>query len=57
MSQGKTAPVADLPVRKIIGGLHFIADLTLSYGRVIYDYLRAAAQTHAVPLETERTTS
>lgn len=41
------APVADLPVRKIIGGLHFIADLTLPYGRVIYDYLRVAAQTHA----------
>ena len=32
------APVADLPVRKIVGGLHFIADLTLPYGRVLYDY-------------------
>lgn len=34
------APVADLPVRKVIGGMHFIADLTLPYGRVIHDYLR-----------------
>jgi acetoacetate decarboxylase len=33
------APVADLPVRKDIGGLHFIADLTLPYGRVLHDYL------------------
>ena len=33
------APVADLPIRRIIGGRHFIADLTLPYGRVIHDYL------------------
>lgn len=33
------APVADLPVRSMLGGLHFIADLTLPYGRVIHDYL------------------
>jgi len=33
------APVADLPVRKAIGGLHFIADLTLPYGSVLHDYL------------------
>jgi len=35
------APVADLPVRRIVGGLHFIADLTLPFGRVMHDY-RAA---------------
>ncbi|MGA7325334.1 MAG: acetoacetate decarboxylase [Rhodomicrobium sp.] len=34
------APVADLPVRKVVGGLHFIADLTLPYGRVLHDYLK-----------------
>lgn len=33
------APVADLPVKRIVGGRHFIADLTLPYGRVVYDYL------------------
>ncbi len=32
------APVADLPVRKCLGGLHFIADLTLPYGRILHDY-------------------
>jgi len=32
------APVADLPVRRVLGGLHFIADLTLPYGRVLHDY-------------------
>lgn len=33
------APVADLPVTQVIGGMHFIADLTLPFGRVIHDYL------------------
>ena len=33
------APLADLPVRKIIGGSHFIADMTLPYGKVEHDYL------------------
>ena len=32
------APVADLPVRRIVGAHHFLADLTLPYGRVVYDY-------------------
>ncbi len=35
------APVADLPVRRIIGAHHFIADLTLPYGRILFDYLKA----------------
>jgi len=35
------APVADLPVRTMIGATHFIADLTLPYGRVAHDYLRS----------------
>ncbi len=34
------APVADLPVKRIIGGRHFIADLTLPWGKVIHDYLK-----------------
>ena len=34
------APVADLPVRKVLGGLHYIADLTLPYGRVLHDYMK-----------------
>ncbi len=33
------APVADFPVRKVIGGSHFIADITLPYGRILHDYL------------------
>lgn len=33
------APVADFPVRRIVGGRHFIVDLTLPYGRVAHDYL------------------
>lgn len=34
------APVADFPVRRILRGDHFIADLTLPYGRVLHDYLK-----------------
>jgi len=34
------APVADLPVRRVIGGRHFVGDLTLPHGRVLFDYLR-----------------
>jgi acetoacetate decarboxylase len=30
-----------LPVKKVIGAHHFIADLTLPYGRVVFDYNRA----------------
>ena len=35
------APVADLPVHECIGAVHFVADLTLPYGRVVHDYLAA----------------
>lgn len=34
------APVADLPVRRVLGAHHFIADLTLPFGRKVYDYLK-----------------
>ncbi len=34
------APVSDLPVIKVVRGIHFIADLTLPYGRLLYDYLK-----------------
>ena len=34
------APVADLPVKNVIGAMHFIADMTLPYGRVLHDYLK-----------------
>ncbi|MBM3490702.1 MAG: acetoacetate decarboxylase [Alphaproteobacteria bacterium] len=34
------APVADLPIKRITGGRHFIADLTLPFGRVLHDYLK-----------------
>ena len=34
------APVADFPVRKMVGAHHFVADLTLPYGRVLHDYLQ-----------------
>ncbi len=34
------APVAKLPVKKIISAAHILSDLTLPYGRVVHDYLR-----------------
>ncbi len=48
------APVADLPVRKVLGGKHFIADLTLPYGRVAYDYVKEAAKKAAADEFTAR---
>ena len=32
------APVADLPVRRVVEGRHFLADMTLPYGRIVHDY-------------------
>ncbi|ATL91581.1 acetoacetate decarboxylase [Aeromonas sp. CU5] len=34
------APLHDLPIKKILGGTHFVADLTLPYGEVLIDYLK-----------------
>jgi acetoacetate decarboxylase len=36
------APVADLPVRRVVGARHVIADLTLDIGEVAFDYLAEA---------------
>ena len=34
------APVSELPVLEVVSSLHFIADLTLGLGEVVYDYLK-----------------
>ena len=34
------APVSELPVLGVVSSLHFIADLTLGLGEVVYDYLK-----------------
>lgn len=34
------APIADLPVKKIVSVVHFVTDLTLPYGEVVEDYLK-----------------
>jgi acetoacetate decarboxylase len=34
------APVAELPVKRVVSGLHFVSDLTLGFGEVIHDYLK-----------------
>jgi acetoacetate decarboxylase len=36
------APVADFPVRKTVAAHHFLADLTLPYGHVLFDYNKEA---------------
>ncbi|MBP1749195.1 MAG: acetoacetate decarboxylase [Deltaproteobacteria bacterium] len=33
------APVADLPVKRIVGALHYVGDMTIGPGKVVYDYL------------------
>lgn len=34
------APVADLPVLQVLGARHYVADLTLGLGEVVFDYLQ-----------------
>ena len=34
------APAAHLPVRKVISAVHVLTDLTLPYGKVVFDYLK-----------------
>ncbi len=34
------APLADLPVHRIVEAHHFLADVTLPWGRVVHDYLK-----------------
>ena len=34
------APVADLPVLEVLGARHYVADLTLGLGEVVFDYLQ-----------------
>jgi len=38
------ADVARLPVLEIVSGQHFVADLTLGYGEIAFDYLHEAAE-------------
>lgn len=33
------APVASLPIKRIVNATHILSDLTLPYGRVVHDYL------------------
>jgi acetoacetate decarboxylase len=48
------APVADLPVKRVRGDRHFIADLTLPYGRVLHDNLVATAVTSTLRARPHR---
>lgn len=34
------APVTDLPIRRVISATHILTDLTLPYGKVVWDYLK-----------------
>lgn len=33
------APLATLPIRKVVSAIHVLTDLTLPYGKVVWDYL------------------
>ncbi|MPW23410.1 acetoacetate decarboxylase [Paraburkholderia sp. CNPSo 3157] len=41
------APVADLPVKRVFGAVHFIADITLPYGLVLHDYMEVVPRSEA----------
>jgi acetoacetate decarboxylase len=40
LSPHALAPVADLPVLEVLGAKHYVADLTLGLGTVVFDYVR-----------------
>lgn len=40
MNHHALAPVANLPIKRIVNGIHLLTDLTLPYGRVVHDYLK-----------------
>jgi acetoacetate decarboxylase len=42
--------VADFPVRRVVGAHHFLADLTLPFGRVVHDYNKEAEPATATGL-------
>ncbi len=44
--------VAELPVRRVVGGRHQIVDFTLPYGKVLYDYLEEAIPQQSQARET-----
>jgi len=48
------ADVARLPVLEVVSGQHFVADLTLGYGEVAFDYLGEAAERDAALREKVR---
>uniref|UniRef100_A0A6B2L431 Acetoacetate decarboxylase n=1 Tax=Arcella intermedia TaxID=1963864 RepID=A0A6B2L431_9EUKA len=56
------APTADLPVRKVLYGAHYLADIILPYGEVLYDYLspeninKTSPPSYAFPEEKVRDT-
>src|SRR5947207_134707 len=47
------APVADFPVRRVAGAHHFLADLTLPFGRVVHDYNKEDGQIAPTGLAAE----
>jgi acetoacetate decarboxylase len=49
----RQAPVADFPVWRVIGAHHFLADLTLPFGRVVHDYNKQAEQVATAALAAE----
>jgi len=41
LSRHALAPLSELPVKRVVSAIHFVADLTLGLGAIEHDYLRA----------------
>lgn len=50
------ADVARLPVLEVVSASHFIVDLTLGLGEVVYDYLSPDGMPSASPFPAETAT-
>src|SRR3990167_1581818 len=55
LQHSAAAPVADLPVRKIVGGKHILANLTLPAGNILYDYHSAETKANIEKLRENPT--
>ena len=53
LQNSATAPLAMLPVHRVIEGKHILANLTLPYGRVLYDYLSQKQQPPTLPRQQQ----
>lgn len=57
LESSAVAPVAQLPIKRVIEGKHVLANLTLPYGDVLFDYLDTKVQADSAPSASSSSSS